>query len=528
MKAIIYRITLLEPTLARALNGDPNSAVAFDYLPGSALRGAIIGQYMRHHRLTSLDPAEPDIRRLFFDGTTRYLNGYLLDHYGHRSLPSPLSWRQRKGEADDEETELFDHALEPFEEGDETSWVGFTAPFCALADGSSVYRIRPARHIAVHTARTRRFGRAMSRQRAEMNTDDNPGAVYCYDALAENQTFESAILCDWAGDAARLLCLLDGEVTLGGSRSGGYGRACLQVVREKTEWREVDGSLLYVVDGKLVVTLLSDALVRDENGQFAAGCEAVTRAIEERLGLSLELRDSFLRSKPIGGFNRVWGLPLPQAMAIEMGSVLVYNPPACDLRDLNHLEALGIGERRAEGFGRVAVNWQIEAKLRAMCPERQHPYTVTITSDDSHRLAEGMASRMLRRRLDQRLIHAAGNREVVNAPSNAQLSRLRDAIRYELLKENPEIEQVRAYLEDIKGRSTPRSQFEKARIGEKSLLAWLEEILGQSDDASFQSLLGVENSDFRVVSGVRPQADESLRIEYLLHFIYAVLARTVK
>ena len=46
MKVINYRIDLLEPTLVTSLQGDPNSAVAFDYLPGSVLRGILIGKYL--------------------------------------------------------------------------------------------------------------------------------------------------------------------------------------------------------------------------------------------------------------------------------------------------------------------------------------------------------------------------------------------------------------------------------------------------------------------------------------------------
>jgi len=38
MKVINYRIELLEPALVTSVQGDPNSAVAFDYLPGSESR----------------------------------------------------------------------------------------------------------------------------------------------------------------------------------------------------------------------------------------------------------------------------------------------------------------------------------------------------------------------------------------------------------------------------------------------------------------------------------------------------------
>src|SRR5262245_29272702 len=85
VKIITYHITLLEPTLVTALEGDPNSAVAFPYLPGSTLRGAVIGKYLRHEQLRQLDSTDEQVRRLFFDATTRYLNGYPLDQQGSRT-----------------------------------------------------------------------------------------------------------------------------------------------------------------------------------------------------------------------------------------------------------------------------------------------------------------------------------------------------------------------------------------------------------------------------------------------------------
>ncbi len=74
MKVINYRVTLLEPTLVTSLQGDPNSAVAFDYLPGSVLRGVLIGKYLEYLGSKSVDTSDSTLRRLFFDGTTRYLS----------------------------------------------------------------------------------------------------------------------------------------------------------------------------------------------------------------------------------------------------------------------------------------------------------------------------------------------------------------------------------------------------------------------------------------------------------------------
>jgi len=151
MKVINYHITLLEPTLVTALQGDPNSAVAFDYLPGSVLRGVLIGKYLGSKSDTASDGT---LRSLFFDGTTRYLNGYPLDVYKHPSVPIPLSWQRVK----DKEGEIFDFAVEP--QDDKQQWQPVTALFYTHS-GEDVRLIRPDRNVAIHTQRTARFCRAM-------------------------------------------------------------------------------------------------------------------------------------------------------------------------------------------------------------------------------------------------------------------------------------------------------------------------------------------------------------------------------
>lgn len=530
MKVITYRITLLEPTLVTALEGDPTEGRAFDYLPGSVLRGAIIGKYLRARNQTELDAADSDVRRLFFDGTTRYLNGYPLDRLNRRTLPTPLSWQREKGN----ETEIYDFAVEMPD--DDRQWQGVGKPFCSLGESENggrqkVRLVQPDRHIAVHTARTRRFGRAMPADKIDSSRGDMPGAVYRYDALAPGQTFEAVILCD-DGDAAQIKPWLTGEVILGGSRSGGYGRAKLEFVREvdAENWRETHCALVPDVDGKLIITLLSDALLRNDNGQFVVDPHVVTTALSQRLGVPLTLKQAFLGGETIGGFNRKWGLPLPQALAIKMGSVFVFDKPDCDDRKLRELEITGIGEHRAEGFGRVAVNWHTEAELEVdSTPEAREIRPVTITPDsESERLLKRMTERMLRRRLDERLVARANTLEIINPPSNAQLSRLRNIIHDELMKDAPDPTRVRDFLNSVRERSTARKQFERARVGARPLLSWLEETLQQRNENSWKPLLGFEEADARSVAGHRAELTELLRIEYLLRFIDAVLARATK
>lgn len=531
MKVITYRITLLEPVLASSLDGDPNSATSFDYLPGSVLRGAFIGQFFRTRQipLAQFNAADPELRRLFFEGTTRYLNGYRVED-NQRTLPVPQSWRRKKGAED----ELSDFAVESREgEEDENGhpiqWEGVSKPFCLLIDtdtGAAVQPIQPDRIISVHTARDRRYGRA--------RTDS--GAIYRYETLQAGQTFEAAVLCDSDPDATLILPLIDGQATLGGSRSGGYGRVRFEQVPQQPDWREVGGTLQAVANGRLTITLLSDAIVRNLNGQSIVDSPTVTAAFASSMGgvpLKPDETRTFLRGTTVGGFNRKWGLPLQQTLAVKMGSVFVYEPPAGDanvLRDaLRILEHCGIGERRAEGFGRVAVNWQTEEVLKTNDSKSGPPAAKTIADGSSLVVAQGIANRMLRRRLDAFLTQKANALgKHMTGPKNSQLSRLRLII-HDALRQGPALGRPRLdqYFNSLYDRQTTRKQFTRDRVAGKGLLEWLRERV--ADETTIWEAIGFSQTELpKVGANVTATLTAELVYEFNLRLIDGVLARAAK
>ena len=617
MKVINYRIELLEPALVTSVQGDPNSAVAFDYLPGSVLRGILIGKYLASK---SADASDDTLRRLFFNGTTRYLNGYPLDaeDQDQPSIPVPLSWYQDKG---DTEGKIFDFAIK--EGNDKLQWQPVKEPFYAQP-GQSVRLISPDRNVAVHTQRTARFGRAMSKYTDPSQTggkprelvkgDEIPGAVYRYDALAAGQTFEAAILCDNDADEQTLRGLLKdlmgGHITLGGSRSGGYGQAKITWISEEEVARDItekedeeeigrspddeadpdttedEKESQDITEGveeeeqdidedveeeeqdidedveeedqdidedgedgakdKLIVTLQSDVLLRDKRGQFAVDPELLRQVLgrhlqvlDEHQEVKLKLEDAFLGTQVIGGFNRKWGLPLPQALAVSMGSVLVFKDPGCDPTLLEDLEARGIGERRAEGFGRIAFNRQHAARLEVEKITHEKPGRVDfiIGQTEARDLAQLMVERMLRKRLDERLLAAANRVEIANPPSNAQLSRLRGVVLEELRKATPDIGNIHRFIKGISERGSARRQFERSILdGNEPLLRWLKCLLRYDidgpwtmDDDEWKDLLRMNMVEVAAQIGdVEAKIDDSLRLEYVLRLINLVLAKAAK
>lgn len=530
MKAITYQLKLLEPVLVTSLSGDPNSATAFDYVPGSVLRGFFIGKYLRQH---PVDLAVDNVaRRWFLSGETRWLNAYLLDRE-KRCLPTPHSFHQVKGS---DENEVTDFAINPQEETD-VQWKKVGASFCQFME-EKVWLVDTERQINVHTARTRRYGRARSdNEKLDASKGDVRGAVYRYDALAAGQVFEAVVLCDDA-DATEIKKLLGSEVRLGKAQNGGYGQAVIEKVSEKERWSEYPlPDFLNFSDEnaalpqKLVITLLSDVLLRDEKtGQYVVVAEALIEQLQNQIGGSLKLTSAFLNREVFGGFNRKWGLPLPQAHAIAAGGVFVCEAQNINLKKLHGLLEKGIGERRAEGFGRFAVNWQAKAELKVDEAKASHTFSVTLDGDEA-KLAERVAGRILRHRLDRRVVTAGLRPEVSGTlPHKGQLARLRGIIHEELMTPEPHLQRVTEFIKELQKRNVTRMQFSQASIGRVPLDEWLQKELDKTGDSVWAGVLGLDEREKSGINlgGIKVTSSEQMKNEYLLRYLDAFLARAAK
>lgn len=479
MKIITYRLTLEEPLLVTALEGDPNSAVSYDYIPGSVLRGVLIGLTLRKDNLAELDATAKAVRRCFFSHETRFLNGYpvLADK---RSLPAPHTWMKKKYGTDDEKREITDNALKdkekskcesddkgkPKDESDDTNKPkSMRGAFVAFNEDGRVLIADVQRTISVHTLRDRKAGRSRG--------ENGEGTIYQYNALAAEQVFEAAILCENDADAAYLEGLLSENKTviMGGARSAGYGRVTISAVKSTDSWQET-GEAPSSGD-KLVITLLSDVILRNEHGQHVADLAALCTA----LGITPEaVEKAYLGQGIVGGFNRKWGLPLPQMPTVSMGSVLVLEAGTALDR---HLAERGIGERRNEGFGRLAIGWQRHAKLQS--DDKKHkPVRERVESKlgDSKKLWAEMHKRIKRQKAEQEMLSAAKELELsVSSMPKSQINRLRQIILSERLKPEPErqlSEAIEKFFEDIQGKRADK-HFEKARVNGTSMKAWLTE-----------------------------------------------------
>jgi len=533
MKAIPYRLHLLEPALvSQAESGEENSAVGLPFVPGSAVRGALVARYLEQHPTADL-AAEPQARQWFLDGSICYLNAYpWYETEKARMLPTPRSWFTDKDRAADEQGRLYDLAVKP----DLAKQIDQPKPpkdadFCCLTgpespdgeDDEEIFLAPPRLDRAACDAPPRQVNVHIALVETNRRTDDNK--VFRYDALAAGEVLAGAIVAPDAVDtsaslSAGLTELYDllratPELLLGRAQSAGYGRVRLEVEPVANGWEEYPLTEP-PASGQIIVTLLSDTLLRGPDGQINGDLDG---ALADLLGVKdLKAERRYQSVALVGGFNRKWGLPLPQGWALQAGSVYVYPAGAFDPEELRRKAALGLGERRAEGFGRIAVNWHTAPSVQ------RQPYTPVQSlrpklSAESQTLAQEMANRRLRQRLERGLTDFLSGVEFKHLPPNTQLARVRNAVQRALAAKN--VQPVQDHLNHLK---RAKDQLARARVNSVSMLTWIEDRVKQLDVE--QQLVG--SGRLPQVAGEQATLDDDLKRTYTLRLIDGVMQKAAK
>ncbi len=151
---------------------------------------------------------------------------------------------------------------------------------------------------------------------------------------------------------------LAGERSLGRSRKDDYGQVTVRVeLSVKSPERET------VPPTSLTAWLVSDVLLRDERLRPVASLSALGAALGRELGgVTLQLREarggkltSAARVQRTESWHVGWGLPRPTLTGLAGGTCAVFDvmEGSLTLDALARVEREGIGERRAEGYGRV-------------------------------------------------------------------------------------------------------------------------------------------------------------------------------
>ncbi|ADK84720.1 protein of unknown function DUF324 [Desulfarculus baarsii DSM 2075] len=371
-QALDYRLEANTPLVAvQTVAG--NVVKSLDYVPGTMLLGHL-GQALR--AATGQDPDKGDmaVRRWIADGRVALTNAY-PEVDGQPSLPAPMAFERPTEDAADcaitVRNSLLASSGDAGARGEDGGTPGdvvkqykaLRGGYVAQDDAGETFYHQPSLGLNMHNTIEDQ------RQRPSQQV----GGLYAYQHIRAGARLRGQIrlapeLADIATDQTKRQKLreaLNKSIRVGRSKKDDYGQAQFTLLDDAPSEAVVGlGAPNESADGKLVVWLLSDLLARDELLAFGGHPDGLAKALEAELGVTLELDEAEKtpscrgRHQRRDGFQVNWGLPAPSLVGLAAGSCFRFKKVEGQWRpeDLQRLAMSGLGARRAEGFGQVALN----------------------------------------------------------------------------------------------------------------------------------------------------------------------------
>jgi CRISPR-associated protein Csx10 len=388
-----YRLRVLlrtdEPLLVARRAEAGNQFETLQSIPGSVLRGALAWRVAQRssEKLQDEDSAEyQNFVDLFFRDTVHFSpllpvqvsRGFR--YQGYPTVPAPrdlLTCELLPGYGGSADT---GHGVWSKTWDDD---VPEQCPHCAQSDDSqnimgakvkldSVSGFLPLNPAGLTT-------KFETRQTVEMHIRIQPrtgrvrsGDLFGYVSLEPGQYFVGEITCTnervWQG-LQQMAGLKPAdqvnELRLGKASRRGHGRVSLLLQESsKSPWHGPRIEDRVTDANKVVLTLLSDAIVTDPWGRFVRGFDVTwlkhELALPDGVSVNVDEARCFSAVRPVDAFNVKLGLPRTRDVALVAGSSVRLGFSGIELDKLHtylaRAETRGIGLRRDEGFGHIAFN----------------------------------------------------------------------------------------------------------------------------------------------------------------------------
>ncbi len=524
LKQLQYTIELLSPVLITSTVGDENIQMSEHYLSGSSLLGMFAGEYLHRTKDPEHTREKPSDRfkKWFLSDALRFLNGYKLSPTGQRSLPLPLSLQHFK-----EDTMKPDKA--PFYEGlYEGKGDKHPGGFYVVHDiGLETVPVNSA--FSFHHERDDQLvGRS------------EKSIIFNYEYLLPFQKFKALIV----GEEAELKDFLNSFkdkkfiARLGRSKTTQYGQ--VEVNFENAQIEEVN-ELALTLYGEVesengepeaqtarakrpnppplpvslkeddqgasyfTLTCLSHTILLNEHGfsradektlqtNLAQALEKQVRLLSQNQSLTVAPQDliiekTFARPVELENYVAVWKARKPSVAALQMGScfkIQVNKAVSKDIPEaLAALQRDGLGIRRNEGFGRVAINWQQKpsnekGSIQNVTAKKRDEREGKKPSKPSVPLPQ-TANEVFRSVLRAHYLQLAREEAVQkqkafrHLPPGSFISRLQALVQY-ALQEGDFEKRFTVAIHKVAERDSARNHLQKCRSNSETLLDFLENL----------------------------------------------------
>lgn len=333
MATLGYRVETLAPIVIGRSMTDRNMVYSMGYVTGTSVWGLLAGIYIKK-ALTSNINAERDelFQSWFLRGHLSFGPAFPKDKgVGEHLLAKPVPLCVQK----DKKGEYF-NLLESDDLEEKTKAVGG-------------YYVLEKNKLYFHSADT---AIQFHHQREKLAGRSEEGGLYNYEAMNAEQLFIGQI----KGSKSNLEEFLEVfgkslEGGLGASRNTQYGRVKIYFDHCEEDNPEIETQPL------LSLVCDSPVILVNEQGFPDISAGNLQRVLGARIG-ELEIKQTFARTDEVDTFVSKWQAKKPLELCLVPGTVLqieLKGPDSETWERLKRVLANGIGERRGEGFGRIAI-----------------------------------------------------------------------------------------------------------------------------------------------------------------------------
>ena len=333
MATLGYRVETLAPIVIGRSMADRNMVYSMGYVTGTSVWGMLAGIYIKKV-LTSSQNAERDelFQRWFLRGSLSFGPAFPKDkRVGEYLLAKPVPLCVQK----DKNGEYFNLL-----EGDDPEEKTKVAGGYYVLEKNKLYFHSADTVIQFHHQREKLAGRSKD------------GSLYNYEAMNAEQLFTGQIKGSKA-DLEKFLEVFGNSLEggLGASRNTQYGRVKIYFDHCEEDNPEVETQPL------LSLVCDSPVILVNEQGFPDVSAGNLQRVLGAKIG-ELEIKQTFARTDEVDTFVSKWQAKKPLELCLVPGTVLqikLKGPDSETWERLKGVLANGIGERRGEGFGRIAI-----------------------------------------------------------------------------------------------------------------------------------------------------------------------------
>jgi len=365
-------ITLKEKAIFSKNLSPGNMHYTFDYIPGSVLWGTFASRFPKSDMQKFYET--------FFQGKVIFTNLYPAIRSDVVALPLPLSTfacKHKPGwtkeiDIDGKKHHFYDYLLD-------TSKLEKKCSFCPSIKKNflSGFYYKEKQNNIYYSHNVKKTIDMHNHIDDESQSTKKDDGLYSYELLTKGQNFRGYIILkgewdDFEDIIEIIKSMNDKEISIGKGRNNGYGLSIINIIFSEN-YKLSDDKRLYIndklelLDNKFTITLLSDLFLQNRyNNYYTYIDESILSEILNDGNNSdfhphhFKLLRSFCRPKEVDGFNAKHQLPKNKMIGLQKGSSFYFefnNGSSSRLcQRLLEIERNGIGLRRSEGYGIIAVN----------------------------------------------------------------------------------------------------------------------------------------------------------------------------